>query len=396
MAAPRRLFIIILFLTSILTGCWNRRDPELLGFVIATGFDYDPRSKLYQVMAQVANPLGSASQEQGGGVADKKPFWVVEARGHTPFEARENLALKSSVELFWAHNSILAIGEDLAKEGILPVLDLFERERQLRIIARPMIVEGDLLSLLKAEFPLEETSSRGLWRQASTIMFERTRYPSRVVREVIITLARPGFDIMICRVKALSAGGDDSGGTGATPPAKLAGAAVFEKDHMVGWIGEREVAGWHWVQGRTHRATLIVMSPLDRSPLTVEIHRSHAKVTPRVEGENVTITIKIHARGRVQEQITPGDLVDIKERHTSLENRTAAVIENDVRIALERAQELNSDYLGFGNLIHRKLPREWDELEPKWKEIFPTLTLDIQVQVDIVRAGLVTSAPTIK
>ena len=138
------------------------------------------------------------------------------------------------------------------------------------------------------------------------------------------------------------------------------------------------------------------MSPLDRSPLSVEVHRSHAKIVPQVQGDEVTITVKIHARGRMQEQITPGDLVGIKERHASLERRTAAVIENDVEMALKRAQELNSDYLGLGNLIYRKLPREWELLEPKWEEVFPTLTLDIQAQVDIVRAGLVTSAPTIK
>ncbi len=396
MPVPRRMFIIFFLIIFLLTGCWNRRDPELLGFVIATGFDYDPKTGLYQIVIQVANPLGSTSQEQGGGSVDKKPFWIVEALGHTPYEARENLALKSSVEFFWAHNSILAIGENLARRGILPILDLFERERQLRIITRPMVVEGDLRTLLEAEFPLEESSSRGLWRQATTMMFERTRYPSTVLRETIINLARPGVDIMIGRVGNIAPKTDDSTSTGTTPPAELAGAAVFRKDHMIGWIGEREVAGWHWVQGRAHRATLIVMSPLDRSPLSVEVHHSHAKIVPQVQGDEVTITVKIHARGRMQEQITPGDLVGIKERHASLERRTAAVIENDVEMALKRAQELNSDYLGLGNLIYRKLPREWELLEPKWEEVFPTLALDIQAQVDIVRAGLVTSAPTIK
>lgn len=396
MQVPQRIFIILFLIVFLLTGCWNRRDPELLGFVLATGFDYDPQTGLYQIVAQIANPLGSATEEQSGEGVDKKPFWVVEALGHTPYEARENLALKSSVELFWAHSSILAIGENLARQGILPILDLFERERQLRIITRPMVVEGDLRSLLEAEFPLEESSSRGLWRQATTMMFERTSYPSKVLRESIINLARPGVDIMIGRVGNIAPQTDNSSDTGTTPPAELAGAAAFVKDHMIGWIGEREVAGWHWVQGRAHRATLIIPSPLDRSPLSVEIHRSHVKLEPRLEGDKVTIIVKIHARGRIQEQIAPGDLVDVKARHTSLERRTATVIENDVQMALKRAQELNSDYLGLGNLIYRKLPWEWKVLEPRWKEILPTVTLDIQVQVDIVRAGLVTSAPTIR
>ena len=89
-----------------------------MGFVIATGFDLHPETGLYQIIVQVANPLVLGSQDQGsGGGGEKKPFWVVEAQGHTPFEARQNLALKTSRELFWAHNGILALGENLAREG---------------------------------------------------------------------------------------------------------------------------------------------------------------------------------------------------------------------------------------------------------------------------------------
>ncbi|MGB3933895.1 MAG: Ger(x)C family spore germination protein [bacterium] len=385
----RPLLVVFLLLALLLTGCWNRRDPELLGFVIATGFDLHPETGLYQIIVQVANPLVLGSQDQGsGGGGEKKPFWVVEAQGHTPFEARQNLALKTSRELFWAHNGILALGENLAREGIAPVLDLFELERQLRLSARPVVVDGDLRSLFEAEFPLEETSGQGLRRQIVTTMFERTFFSAREIRELIATLSRPGFEMMISRIEE-RATGEQGDSTGATHPAKLSGGAAFGKDRMVGWIEEREAAGWNWIWWRTYRASLVVMAPTDRRPLVVEIFRSRSIIKPRVEGDNVTIDIQIEAQGRVQDQPSTDDLFTVKERLASLERRTATVIKNDVDMVIRRAQELESDFLGFGNLIYRKLPREWKRLEPRWQEIFPNLKVNVDVRVVIQRGGLV-------
>ena len=109
----RRWLTGLLLLTLLVTGCWDRREPELLAFVLAVGLDKDPTTEEYKIVAQIYNPLAMA-QEMGGGGSQKKPAWVIEARGKTPYEARQNLAPKSSRELFWAHTGIVLLGENLA------------------------------------------------------------------------------------------------------------------------------------------------------------------------------------------------------------------------------------------------------------------------------------------
>ena len=80
------VFIVILALIS--GGCWNRREPEFLAIVIATAFDYDEERELYQVIAQVANPL--MMDPEGMRIAgEDRAFWVVSAYGHTPLTPRE-------------------------------------------------------------------------------------------------------------------------------------------------------------------------------------------------------------------------------------------------------------------------------------------------------------------
>ena len=99
-----QLLLIAALCGSLCAGCWNRREPELLGVVLAVAFDYNQEKNLYEVIAQLANPIvlekePNSSPGGGGG----KAFWTASAQGKTPFEAIRNLTEISSRELFWAH-----------------------------------------------------------------------------------------------------------------------------------------------------------------------------------------------------------------------------------------------------------------------------------------------------
>ncbi|NLG87070.1 MAG: Ger(x)C family spore germination protein, partial [Firmicutes bacterium] len=353
--AHRRLLGVLLCLTLLMvTGCWDRREPEMLAFVIAVGLDQDPVSGEYKIVAQIYNPL-AMTQEMGGKGSPKKPAVVMEATGRTPYEARQNLAPKSSKELFWAHTGILLLGEDLAQMGIRPVLDLFERERQLRLIARPLVVEGDIKDILTAEFPLEETSGQALLREIQTSQLTSSILPVLETRELINILSQPGHELLIPRVKGSTEDRDKKEGSVADtlPPIYLAGGAAFCGDCMAGWLDAREVRGWHWIQQKARRAVLVVASPVDEKPVSVEIFRAHSSVKPEIDGDKVTMRIKVDVQGRIQDQISGADMVLKQDVLSSLERRTATIIKNDIMLAVRRAQDLKSDIFGFGNAVYR-------------------------------------------
>ena len=186
------LLLIGLFVT-ISTGCWDRREPELLVFVLSVGFDKEPSGD-YKIVAQMFNPLALSQEGSGGGSpgGDKKPSWVVEASGQTPFEARKNLAPMVSRELFWSYTSTVLISEKLAREGIRPIMDLLERERQFRLIARPLVAEGDIKEILASQYPLEGCSGQALLRQLNTGDKMRSIAPVLEMRELINVAAQPG------------------------------------------------------------------------------------------------------------------------------------------------------------------------------------------------------------
>ncbi len=389
------LLIIAVLAGSLCAGCWNRREPELLGVVLAVAFDYDPESGLYQVFAQLANPIamgGGTSGSSGGGSGGKKAFWTAGAEGHTPFEAIRNLVEISSRDLFWAHCRVVLFSEDLARRGIKDIMDLFERERQFRLIVKPAVVEGDLRKIIEADFPLEETGARGLDRFIVTTRFEKSIFPEKNLNELISNLSQPGQEMIIGRLEALETGkksSEESGGS--TPPARIGGSALFRSDRMVGWATNKQTQGWSYATGRAFRSNFVIESPVkEGSYVSIEALGHSAQMRLRGDEENWRIELKVKLHGRIQEFGGPGSLDTESELTRSLERRAAGAVRNRIEAMLSRSQELKADVFGFGNLIYRKNPRLWQKIGPRWdEEIYPQLKIDLFVEYRILRTGLV-------
>ena len=394
------LIVVLAVITIVIAGCWDRRDPELLAFVLAAGFDRSQDGGDYKIMAQIFNPLAMGQQSTAGGGGDgnsKEAAWVVESTGRTPFEARKNLAHMVSRELFWSYTGVVLISEELARAGIRPVMDLLERERQFRLITRPLIVEGDVHQILANSFPLEETSGQALWRQIQTGDKMRSVAPVTEMRELINVLSHPGHEMLIARIKDQSNMEDEQDNENssedmikiaAPAPASLDGGAAFRGDKMVGWVGNKETRGWHWVQGKVKRETLVVASPVDERPVSIEIFRTSANMKPESKGDKLKMKIEIRTMGRIQDQVSGTDVVLNEETLSSIEDRLATLIKTDIWAAIERSQELDSDILGFGNAIYRLKPKDWDRLEPRWPSLLHDIEVDLDVRTKITVAGL--------
>jgi spore germination protein KC len=73
-----------------------------------------------------------------------------------------------------------------------------------------------------------------------------------------------------------------------------------------------------------------------------------------------------------------------------------------VLAAVKRAQEFNSDVLGFGEAVYRKYPGMWEQsLSHNWTELFPRLNVNVTAYVNIKGTGAITNSvnvrkPTVK
>jgi spore germination protein KC len=386
----KRVIFFLVFLLIITPGCWNRREPEELALVLMAAFDLDQESGDFKIIAQIANPLamgGEGPEAGGGGGADST--WVVAASGQTPFEAARNLVTKSTREINFSHATVVLFSEDIAREGLHQLFDFLDRERQFRLVVHPMVVDGDIRKAMEAEYAMEEVGAVALVRHVRTTSQERAVTRNLFLRDVYNIFSQPGWDVTIPRLHIITG---EEGELVEEAPVQLSGLAAFSKDRMVDWLNDKESRGLNWVLGDINRAVYVLKSPPDSSrPTTVEIYQTSSSMKAEIQGEEVKIILEIEADGRLQETHTErGWLSEESQLTESLDRRLAQAIRNDVRLVLEKAQnDLKADIFGFGNLIYRTQPKDWARLSDRWDEIFPQVQVEILVDANIRRTGLI-------
>lgn len=393
-------------------GCWDRREPESLVFPSILGIDV-AEDELFEVIALIPNPSARAGGAAGitGGGAFAVPFWVNSGRGHTPFEALKQLALTTSRQINLSHVDVILISEKLARRGIGPVLELYLRSPDIRLIAEVAVVEGDLRNLLESEIPLEPTPALGLLAMLEFTRQERSQIPRGDFLEKAKLMTFPGFDPVFVRFTVLKATATetstDSGSAQGQsqsqvpkPVVKIHGAAAFDDDRMVGWFEDRESVGVNWLLGGISRTIVSVDSPRG-GVITLELKQSGVKVTPVVSGNSISMEVKVGALARVQDAAAHGHSEHIvfdsedPELVKSVTDRVAQAVRNDIELALKKARELEVDPFGFGNTIYRKKPQFWNEVvQGRWIEMFKTVEVNLEIEVFLRRPGLVMSSIT--
>lgn len=392
---------LTVFLTSFIllcsaffpAGCWDRREPDMLGMVTVAAFDIDEQSGLFRVYAQVDNPVGGGQQQDsgGGGSQGSSAVWVVEATGHTIYEAVINMELISTRRLFWSHVKAILFSEKLAREGIRPILDFIDRERQVRLISQPFVVQGDLRRLLEAEFPMEVEGGEAMSKQSFSIIQE-TSVLSEVDSLLIVfrNISIPGIEINMPRLTVLATEGENEEKPAGKPnPVQISGIGIFRGDKLVGFLDEKETAGYNWLTGNIQRHNLILQCPDSEDDyITVQVFDSSVKLTPEIKGDEVRFKASITAESRLQDFACLQFPLE-REFIDSLNRRMATVIRNEIASSLEKARELESDIFGLGNIIYRTRNEEWKRLGDNWREIFPGVMVDIEVEAKILRHGLI-------
>ncbi|MCL6477252.1 MAG: Ger(x)C family spore germination protein, partial [Peptococcaceae bacterium] len=148
------LSLLLLGIVITQPACWDRREVEDLGIVLATAVEQAPGGRV-RVIVQNINPaaLGKGMAGGGGGagvtVTGNKPYRNRSIEGDTIFEALRELSRQTPRQLFFAHNQVILVSEKLARErGLKEVMDIFERNPQTRRTTWLLVGRGELAHLL--------------------------------------------------------------------------------------------------------------------------------------------------------------------------------------------------------------------------------------------------------
>ncbi|WP_175639040.1 Ger(x)C family spore germination protein [Metabacillus schmidteae] len=377
--------IVVFFSLCLLSGCWDRRELKELGIVSAMGIDRNPDTGEILFTSQVVNP--SVLKPEGG---SGSPVKIITSTGDTVYKAIRNVNQEFDRNNFYAHNKVIVIGEQLAKEGILPILDAITRGKESRGYVWICIAKG---------------------MQASTILNQNQQGIEQVPANYLESLhenQKLNFDVTVIQLndfykKSLSLGtnpvigvlemsenpSSNGSKTETVQQVKLTGGAVVKGDKLVGYLNEKEARGYNWIIGEVNSGILTLPSKLEENKLvSVEIRKTKSKIKPDIKGGKISFAIEIKTSAILVEQQGAGTFKTRKEQYDYLnhiEKGLEKLIEEEVLNVVEKAQQdYQTDIFGFGTHLNKKDPKIWKDVKDQWLEDqFQNATVNVKVQADI-------------
>ena len=377
--------LMTLLIALFISGCRDVVEVTKQAIVMALGIDQEDNSDKVLVTVQIVRPgevrgggggTGGGSAT-GGGKSKPPAVWVVQNSGPDLSQAINNINALIDRRLFLQHNQIIVLGRTAAEKGVRQFLEYFAREVETREIPWILVTDRKASDILELKFGLESIPGVGINNLVENSKFvsiagkiNQQNFTNRLLSKTMAPYAS------LIRV------------SGEPPDQKvrLDGTAVFKRDKLAGILGSQETRGFLWVLGKPELG--IFTSRFQNGYVDFQIVRSRSKITPSLEGNQVRIKIEVNVQSNLNDLSIPYDIskaenVKILER---VENMT---IRKDIQATIQKSQSLGTDIFGFGEAIHRKFPKEWQQMEPEWDKYFNKIEFQYQINAKVRTFGLI-------
>ncbi|WP_307205376.1 Ger(x)C family spore germination protein [Paenibacillus harenae] len=373
--------VAILLILMLSTGCWDRKEINDIGLVMASGLDLADNGQI-QATLQVAVPAPTLLATGGSSKTGK--FFLISAVGKNGVDLDQRLQQKMSRKLFFSHRSVILIGEELARKGVNDILDMFNRNPRNRLKTYMLVVKGrKAADLLQVDYPYELAPAEAL-KEMEMLKGEGT----------IVTLR----DFMIA-----SATGGMYPTTGVLEPAafhrpgkqaadrlfRINGTAIFKSGKLAGFLNNTETHNFLWFKNNKKTDTITADMPNGQGNIGYSITSSNYKINVDSRSDPLKFHIRLKAIGYLFENNTSLDVTDANNLQVikkAIEDR----IKQDMQAFLRKIQtEYKTDIVGFGQQLQRQNPKKWRALEEKWDQYYKAAEISVSVAITISNTGAI-------
>lgn len=285
-----------------------------------------------------------------------------------------------------SHVKNIIIGEKLAQENLVRVMEYIGKNGELRLDSNIYIAKGSSASKL---FEDGLGNEYGLADKINDIAMTEVKGSEKrcvkVIDVIKLLLSNDKVGVIPC-IQLVDNGGNQFEGSEINMSEQekkrieLAGYGVIKKDKLTGYLGNYESSGYDYVKNSIFEEN-VVLAKYDEV-IGLKLIDSDTKIKCEFSDDTLTkAIIKIKVNNSIMEtssgkNIFAKDLKTIEE----LENN---YIKNIVMATIEYAQKENADFIGIGKSLELKHPYKWRNIEKEWEKIFPTLPIEVEVNSKI-------------
>jgi spore germination protein KC len=378
--------ILLIIIPVFLSGCWDSHELNKLSIVAGLGWDIDPDTGEVTLTYQsiVPSEIKSSSSSSGGGEQKGgSPLHTIQLEqdtGSSPYDVLSRYTQHGSRIPFYQHTQVYVFGKEGAKKGIYGFLDTIARNPVARPNVLMVVSEKKASDILGIQDGMENIQAFGMAAEIK-LSAAFSKYPAITVLEFqnrLLSKTTAPIAPMVGIIEETAPQGEK------IPKIRITGTAVFKEDRMIGELNERESSGLLWAINKIKIGFVTIPEA------SLEIVKAKSKIVPELQGDQIRITIEIDEESNLLEYKGHQDITD--DILQELEKGQAKDIESQVRAAVEKSFALDADVFGFGDAVHRKYKKEWQDLQPRWDDIYPNIQVMVKVKTHLNEIGDVNKA----
>lgn len=386
------LLCIMIALTFLISGCWDRKEIENRGFVLGIAIDHvtTPEPKGRYDLPHVTQEAGTRKyrvtfelpefrkKEAETTVAQAEEHLIFTGEGESMAAISRAINAKIPFGLFYEDIQIIVFSEAVAREGIGDVLDYFTRNPGMRQRVKLFVTPGRAEDILTSKLQQEELNSTVIAKIAKNVHF----IPSFATNIDIAGASKAirnksSFPLPMVVIEQ----GD----------IKLTQAAIFNKNKkMVGIVGEEEIPGAKILRTNLTQGIFSIPHPANPEKLVIfELMEPNIKVDAHLQDDRLWFTVEAKFVGNLSEKTEAKQKALNPAFLAAVEQELAADFTRQVQATYRTLQELKTDTVELGGLVHRQHPQYWKKVKDRWDdEVFPTVPLEVSIKVVVRRPGM--------
>ena len=330
--------MIPLFCILILSGCWNYQDTDKRLIVAGASIDLGENGETLVTAETVTFSVGENKPESN----------LISGSGSSVSDAFNDILKKSGKELYWQHATVIILGADYARRGILELLDYilndYEMRYSLNLAVSGLEKGSDVFEMDIGDNEISCFAAASLLEEGDKLGYCIREYAYDTLNVYAENLKDFALPLLV------------SGENGVM---EASGCAAFHGDKMVGTFSSVESQYLQMVRGTLHSMELQIDT--DEIKSSVNIASPKVRVRAKVADNTILATVDMKADYEVLMSIENPPM----EKNERME-LIRGMVENQLVRGMEDTnahfRAIGADLFGWGEKIFRRYPDEYDKL----------------------------------
>ena len=365
--------IITIIFILLLTGCYNYKELNKLGIV--SSISIDKKEDKYLIGAQVMNIKDEKESESSKVI-------VFESTGSTIEEALRKMTNTADKKLYGGHLSKLVLSEEIAKEGIINVIDLFQRLTEIKDEFTITISKGiqalDVIKVLTngstpADYvsnAIENSSIESALTYSSKLDEFLSFYLKKYIDPVVSVIEVENFNNKGTTI-------NNSETTSPKTRIELSNIAITKDGKLEKYLDNDETIGYNFLMNKIDQMIVPVKCD-DNNYASISILSSKTKSNVNKSNNKFIINFYIEGNANINEYNCKKEINE--ETITELEKLTNNKIKDYINKVLD--VKTDSEFLGLKRIIYLDYPNYNNE----------KYNLETKININISRKGEISNS----